>query len=292
MKIKKEFKKHTGSKGKRKINIILSVLLVLTAACLMIFNVLYNKTHYVPEFYKLSSNKISDSVRIVFLSDLHLREYGEGNKELITDIKSLAPDLILLGGDLVNEDCADYENMLSLCRNISDIAPAYGVWGNHESVKMYIQGDRELSRRFKDTGVCFLENEVQSVKIKGNKLVLCGLSGNAGEFEKYGAKEATKRFSDETGFKIMLAHVPTYFTEKLEEFSFDLGVSGHVHGGIVNIPRLGALYSAEEGFFPKYSGGMYSLSNGANLLVSRGLGDSGMAVRINNVPELSVIDIG
>ena len=54
---------------------------------------------------------------------------------------------------------------------------------------------------------------------------------------------------------------------------------------------FGPLYSAEEGFLPDYAGGSYTLANRATLIVSRGLGDSSQVPRINNVPELSVIDI-
>ena len=78
---------------------------------------------------------------------------------------------------------------------------------------------------------------------------------------------------------------------KSRNYSFDLGLAGHTHGGIVRLPKLGALYSAEEGLFPEYGGGVYTLDNKATLIVSRGLGDSGKWPRINNVPELSVIDI-
>ena len=70
----------------------------------------------------------------------------------------------------------------------------------------------------------------------------------------------------------------------------NLALAGHYHGGIVRIPGLGGLYHPEEGFFPKYSGGEYSLTYG-KLIVSRGLGDQNFSLRINNKPELVIIDI-
>lgn len=96
---------------------------------------------------------------------------------------------------------------------------------------------------------------------------------------------------DQYDLRICIAHVPTYFPEKLENYSFDLGLAGHTHGGIVRVPKLGPLYSMEEGLLPEYGGGSYTLANKATLIVSRGLGDSSEWPRINNVPELSVIDI-
>jgi predicted MPP superfamily phosphohydrolase len=81
------------------------------------------------------------------------------------------------------------------------------------------------------------------------------------------------------------------FDAQLSDYDFDLGIAGHVHGGIVNIPLLGGLYSEEEGFFPTYYGGRNILSNQKPLIISRGLGDSSPIPRINNMPELVVIDV-
>ena len=64
-------------------------------------NICYNRTHYTAEFYQIHSRKLTQSCRVVFLTDVHLREYGQDNCDLVQDIRSLAPDLILLGGDLV-----------------------------------------------------------------------------------------------------------------------------------------------------------------------------------------------
>ena len=68
-------------------------------------------------------------------------------------------------------------------------------------------------------------------------------------------------------------------------------MAGHTHGGIVRLPALGGLYSAEEGLLPVYDGGQHALDNGAELIVSRGLGHSGRVPRIFNLPELVVIDV-
>lgn len=55
---------------------------------------------------------------------------------------------------------------------------------------------------------------------------------------------------DQYDLRICIAHVPTYFPEKLGNYSFDLGLAGHTHGGIVRVPKLGPLYSMEEGLLP------------------------------------------
>ena len=183
--------------------------------------------------------------------------------------------------------------MISLCRKLSELAPVCGVLGNHEDVKIYHQGDEELVKRFEDAGVKILRNEEASYCLYDNTVSVIGIEGKPEDFASYGAKECMEAQESENQYdlRICIAHVPTYFPEELENYSFDLGLAGHTHGGIVRLPKLGALYSAEEGLFPEYGGGVYTLDNKATLIVSRGLGDSGKWPRINNVPELSVIDI-
>ena len=108
-------------------------------------NICYNRTHYTAEFYQIHSRKLTQSCRVVFLTDLHLREYGADNCELVQDVRSLAPDLILLGGDFVTYgEGTDYDNMLSLFRQLSEIAPVCGVLGNHEDELYFLDNDREL----------------------------------------------------------------------------------------------------------------------------------------------------
>lgn len=269
------------------------LFLILLVAGGLAKNIYDNRTNYTAEFYQVSSRKLTHSIRVVFLTDVHLREYGMDNGDLVEDIENLSPDLILLGGDLVTDTVDAYDNMISLCRKLSELAPVCGVLGNHEDVKIYHQGDEELVKRFEDAGVKILRNEETSYSLYDNTVSVIGIEGKPEDFASYGAKECmeAQEAEDQYDLRICIAHVPTYFPEKLENYSFDLGLAGHTHGGIVRLPKLGALYSAEEGLFPEYGGGVYTLDNKATLIVSRGLGDSGKWPRINNVPELSVIDI-
>ena len=291
--------KHTEKKAgknrlKKRMTFLAKVLfLILLVAGGLAKNISDNRTNYTAEFYQVSSRKLTHSIRVAFLTDVHLREYGKDNGDLVEDIENLSPDLILLGGDLITDTVDAYDNMISLCRKLSELAPVCGVLGNHEDVKIYHQGDEELVKRFEDAGVKILRNEEASYSLYDNTVSVIGIEGKPEDFASYGAKECMEAQESENQYdlRICIAHVPTYFPEELENYSFDLGLAGHTHGGIVRLPKLGALYSAEEGLFPEYGGGVYTLDNKATLIVSRGLGDSGKWPRINNVPELSVIDI-
>ncbi len=292
--IKHTEKKAGKSRLKKGMKFLAKVLfLILLLAGGLAKNISDNRTNYTAEFYQVSSRKLTHSIRAAFLTDVHLREYGKDNGDLVEDIENLSPDLILLGGDLVTDTVDSYDNMISLCRQLSELAPVCGVLGNHEDVKIYHQGDEELVKRFEDAGVKILRNEETSYCLYDNTVSVIGIEGKPEDFASYGAKECmeAQEAEDQYDLRICIAHVPTYFPEELENYSFDLGLAGHTHGGIVRLPKLGALYSAEEGLFPEYGGGVYTLDNKATLIVSRGLGDSGKWPRINNVPELSVIDI-
>ena len=257
-------------------------------------NICYNRTHYTAEFYQTHSRKLTQSCRVVFLTDVHLREYGQDNCELVQDIRRLAPDLILLGGDLVTYgEGTNYDNMLSLCSQLSQIAPVCGVLGNHEDELYFLDGDQALVEKFTAAGVTILRNQEARYTIHDNVISILGVEGQPKDFYNYGASTFMDSAEQQTDYdlRICLAHVPTYFTEHLKNYSFELGLAGHTHGGIVRLPKVGPLYSAEEGFLLDYAGGSYALANSATLIVSRGLGDSSRVPRINNVPELSVIDI-
>ena len=89
-----------------------------------------------------------------------------------------------------------------------------------------------------------------------------------------------------------MAHIPILFDTQLSAYDFDLGIAGHTHGGIVKLPFIGGLYTNEEGFLPNYVSGKYTLNKKQSLIISAGLGDSSFfPPRINNAPELVVIDI-
>jgi len=127
-------RRRESAKKRRKIRwsdvaVVFGLLLLIGAG--VVANISYNKTHYTMEFYQINSRKLSHSIRIIFMSDIHLREYGKDNQELIEDITDLAPDLILLGGDIVIDSEPNYDNMVALCHKLVEIAPTYGVLGNH-----------------------------------------------------------------------------------------------------------------------------------------------------------------
>ena len=271
------------------------VLLILALACgaVMTGYALYYRTHYTINFYQETSEKVSGNIRVAVISDIHNREYGENNIELISDLQALKPDLILFPGDMVIRDEDDYQPMLDLVSSLSGLAPCYGVLGNHESERIYYGSDGTLPEKFENAGLKLLRNSLEQIRVGEDTVQLIGVEGTAYGFEEYGGREfMDKTDIDPSSYCILMTHIPVLFETQLSEYGFDLGLAGHVHGGIVNLPFLGGLYSAEEGFFPKLCAGKYMLDHQQTLIISAGLGDSApFPPRVNNSPELVVIDI-
>ena len=271
--------------------LLLCLAAVLAGAVFLYWG--YTKTHYEISFYQETSKKVSRNIRLAVISDIHNREYGEGNETLISDTRALKPDLILFAGDMVIKSEDNYEPMLKLVSAMADIAPCYGIMGNHEDERIYLKSDKKLPEKFEKAGMKVLRNRMETVQIGADKIQLLGISSTtAYGFEEYGARKFMDGADiDPNAYSIVMAHVPMLFDSQISAYRFDLGIAGHTHGGLVDIPGLGGLYSDEEGFFPKYYKGKQLLSNGASLIISRGLGDSRQIPRINNMPELLIIDI-
>ena len=203
-------------------------------------------------------------------------------------IAALRPDLIAVAGDMVNADDDNLDVILTLCSQLTEVAPVYYSPGNHESNLMYEKGS-PIERMLLELGVHVLVNRAEEVTINRTPLLIGGLTTSTEGYEEYGAVFFDE-YEKSNAFKLLIAHYPSLYYEYLADGHIDLGVCGHYHGGQFRLPVVGGVYHGDTGFFPKYSGGMYRLAN-STIFVSRGMGGHNGLPRINNRPELAVIDI-
>lgn len=287
-------KPRSARKGtKRKVKKVTALILAVAAfACSIVIYFRGEDMNYTITRYQVSNDKIESDIRIVFLSDLHEKEYGEDNAELVQSVQDLKPDLIILGGDFVSFPYGDSKIALSLFSRLKGIAPCYAVLGNHEMEEIYSGSDETLAERISATGVTLLRNENCTIELDGNTINLVGLEGATKDYELYGEKETVDGLTDEyDGIRICVCHVPDTIVSHMQDSPVDLYLAGHTHGGLMNLPIVGRLYTREEGIFPKYAYGEYSLKSGAKLIIGGGLGDSHNVVRIGNEHEVVLIDI-
>lgn len=245
----------------------------------------------------ISSEKIPASFKgfkIVQVSDLHNAEFGENQSKLLRKVGDVSPDIIVITGDLIDSNKTDVEKAMEFITGAVKIAPVYYVTGNHEAwTDKYVKLEEEMTR----ANVVILRDKVITVEKDGDFIQLLGLDdpdftikGNVpGESA---AMIDTKLKSMQIGngqYTILLSHRPELF-DVYAANRIDLILSGHAHGGQVRLPFIGGLVAPNQGLFPTYYEGVYEKKQ-TKMVVSRGLGNSIIPVRINNRPELVVITL-
>ncbi len=284
---KKEIILQLFGKGKRKKWRILLCALTLVFVCAALW-LTGRQQDFVETFYQVRSEKLTDHVRVVLLSDLHLREFGEKNEDLINRTKALKPDLIAIVGDMNKKDNPDYHVVTELCEALVEIAPVYYAVGNHEWPQM-VFNESNLKQDLIDTGVHLLTDTEETIEVNGNVIKIGGLAEAPKSYEEFG-KGFLEAFEQGEEFKLLLVHYPEYFSGALEQADIDVAMCGHAHGGQTRIPGIGGLYTRDQGWFPKLTEGVHEI-NDISLVISRGLGDSSHVPRINNPPELVIVDM-
>lgn len=283
-------------KKKRKWKILIIILIVFHFVTLII--VLYlSKYTLTCTRYVLNTSKISSTIRIVHLSDLHNQEFGNRNDNLIKKIKGENPDLICVTGDLLNKDEKNVDIATNLISNLAKDYPVYVSLGNHELEYKYTSSE-ELIRTLEKYGAIVLEFGYQDINIKGERIRIGGLYGyDLPETNDACREDETKflsEFQKSEDYKLLLTHMPFgwYQAGSLDYWDVDLVLTGHTHGGQVRIPFIGGLYAPDIGWFPGKEEGLYYSENRDRVMVlSRGLGSTEKIPRFNNVPEIVVVDI-
>lgn len=291
----------------------LIVLIVLGTLAVLTIGEICRELHtFKVTRYSIESDKLpagAEELRLVFLSDLHNREYGPDNERLYQAVRAQRPDLILIGGDmLVGKAGVSFEPALRFVRRLPGICPVYYANGNHEQRMKenpghYMDCYEKYRRKLEQAGVIFLENEFRTVQAGQGFLELRALElplntyrkmkrsrVSAGDVDSLtGRRKDDSRGREKEWFSVLLAHNPAYMDAYMESGA-DLVLSGHLHGGVVRIPGVGGVISPQMFLFPRYSGEM-TRKGGQTVIVSRGLGTHSINVRLFNTPELVLISI-
>lgn len=232
--------------------------------------------------------------KIAQISDLHNAEFGENNSVLIEMLKDSEPDINVITGDIVDANHTDYDIAVEFAKNAVKIAPCYYVTGNHEA--WLISSYYQLEEAMKEAGVTVLHDELITLNRANDTIQLIGLDDPIFLGDTYGynvpenyVSEKLESITTTDDFTIMLSHRPELFTEYVEN-EIDLVFSGHVHGGQFRIPFIGGLISPDQSLFPEYDSGAYTEDH-TTMVVSRGIGNSVIPVRINNRPEIVVVEL-
>ncbi len=251
-----------------------------------------------------------DGLTVVQLSDIH---WGPNLKPPLQRAIALAnaqdPDLVVLTGDFVTAEAhysREVADVLADLRALSSQSGStgrsnvYAVLGNHD---IWTDAD-VVARNLESVGIVVLRNAREPVKINGHRLWMLGIedmgyTGSPGQFSAFQRywEPRLEAFSalvadlPEDEPRLLLVHNPD-FTEMLPdgdltESYVHLALSGHTHGGQLRLPILGPLF-IPSCFGQKFIGGLVR-GRATQVYVSRGIGTTGLRLRFNARPEVSVL---
>lgn len=231
-----------------------------------------------------------DGLRVVHLSDLHGHEYGEGNQDLLALVAQQEPDLIVVTGDLIDQE-SQLDIVPALAEGLAAIAPTYYVTGNHEWA---VGGVPTLKGILTECGVTVLSNQYVTLEREGETVVLAGVDDPNGYADQMTPEELAQKIQGAYpgAFTILLAHRNDRF-DQYAAAGYDLIFSGHAHGGIVRLPFTDGLLGTNRQFFPTWTAGVYTLGE-STLFASRGLGNNTTPIpgfRLFNRPDLAVVEL-
>ena len=270
------------------------IIITLTVAIYLI----YQNTYPASTRISIKNKNIPDAFngyKIVQISDYHNAHLIHGHKRLLYLIKNAKPDIIVITGDFFDSRRTDIDSSISFISELIEIAPCYYIPGNHESRKPDIY--EKLLTVFNEFNVTALDNDSIPLEHGGSEISLIGITDPAfyiDENDTEGIKETIKTnlnnaVPNNKNYKILLSHRPEHIGLYADE-NVDLVLSGHAHGGQIRFPFQNGIIAPGQGFFPKYTSGVYKL-NSTDMVVSRGIGNSKFPFRVNNRPEVVVITL-
>jgi len=264
--------------------IFIGIIISIFVYCLWA-NTAIEINHYT--IYNQNLPESFNGYRIAHISDVH----NSNTKNLIPLLIESKPKLIAITGDLIDSRNTNVEIALEFIQEAIKIAPCYYVTGNHESrVNEY----EELRNGLIELGVYVLENQKIEVLKEQDKITILGVNDPSFETDYlFGDEESIlsnylEQLKDDN-YTILLSHRPELF-DTYVEYNIDLVLSGHAHGGQFRLPFIGGLVAPNQGLFPQYDAGLFSKDN-TNMIVSKGIGNSIIPLRLNNRPEIIIIEL-
>lgn len=227
---------------------------------------------------EIASAKINNEKTIALLSDIHIHRVINPDKvkQIVERTNALNPDIILLDGDIIDDDVDKVAKISALLKQLRAKDGIYFVTGNHE----FYAGYQETVNEMKKLGFTFLENggvDLGDIYLAGIPDLFSGRTyGKTAD-----ARQAFAMAKPEQ-FRLLMSHTPADFGA---DNNFDLEVSGHTHGGQIFPFHLFAL------LHNKYLAGLYKIDGNAQIYVTRGAGQWGPQMRFLAPSEITLVKL-
>ncbi|MBQ7656043.1 MAG: metallophosphoesterase [Clostridia bacterium] len=228
-----------------------------------------------------------DDFRIVYLSDIHFGPLfsEERVRDLAQRVNKLHADVVILGGDYaVNSDGA-VEFFQRLKPGFQAKTAVLGVMGNHDRM-LPEENFEKLLAAMREDGVTPLVNDGIVLERRGSRMAIVSCD------DFYCGKPDLKKtaaLSKKADFTVFCPHMPDVLPETYKmpgPLFYQLALCGHTHGGQVAV--MGRAIRSSSIYGSKYLSGWYH-EHGADILVSNGVGVSGLPVRWGAKPQMHLI---
>jgi hypothetical protein len=233
-----------------------------------------------------------DGTRIALLSDLHGAFFGKDQRRIRALLTQARPDLICFAGDLVDYHRGGAEAGARLLAELSEIAPLFYVWGNHD----YLSGLPALRAAVAAAGAGQgeVEGGWRSLNLPGGEL---RVAGSPRSWSRAAPGPAGLVGQARTGASggtpvIVLMHSPTPgLVEEAVAAGAGVVLAGHTHGGQLRAPLVGAIWVPNQGILPRWAWGLHRVGQSGHLCVTRGLGTSVWPGRFLCAPEVMILTL-
>lgn len=299
----KVYKVHGGTTGIMTFIIGVTAFFLSVAAIFLIRSG-WERRQLCTEHYTIAGRMKKAKLRIAFFSDVHDRLTKKGLSEIAEAVRSEKPDAVVLGGDIFTyanykSDPAVKELIFDFIKELSAICSVFYGEGNHEQMlgrrnpseyEKYVSGcERSGASYITDNHIIFEDAAFYFAS-------LC-MKYYKKRFPSHKDKEEMPRdyllkklgLPQKDRMNILVMHSPMYL-EEAADWGADLVLSGHFHGGTIRLPVLGGLMTPQFQFFVKECSGLHRIKD-TQMIVTRGIGTHSVNIRLNDLPEVSIIDI-
>jgi predicted MPP superfamily phosphohydrolase len=225
-----------------------------------------------------------DGLRILQVSDIHMGPFlSAADLDRVIDMgMESKPDLAVITGDLISTQSDPLDACIRQLTRIKADAGVFGCMGNHEH---YAHAEAYAERAAARVGIRFLRSRAQQLQIGGATLNLAGVDH---QWSTRGTKYlvGAERMVVPGALNLLLSHNPAVFPVAARQ-GYNLMLSGHTHGGQINVEIYDESITPAR-FFTPYIYGLYRYQ-GATAYVTRGIGTIGIPARVGAPPEVSVI---
>ncbi len=286
---------------KHKKSTVLMSTMLLFGTAILVYGSFIEPHLLVTNKVSIDLENLGQEIEIVLVTDMQVGQYRnvKNTEKIVERVISLNPDIVLLGGDQVDNSLSIEEELVMLdpLKKLVEKFPTFAIHGNHEygigsgkavTDPRYRIADvsKEAKEKIESLEIKYLVNELETIKIDNQEIDIFGgdapWSGNL-NWKNINASSSTTP-------TIALIHNPVAALEDLSNYHFDLMLSGHTHGGQIRLPFLGPLGRIDNKTPAQWYQGLHDVKN-FKLFVSSGTGESGTRARLFNPPEVVLITL-